>query len=285
MSTATRQPKPSGRRPACCGPSVTRRDFVKLVGLGAAAHFWQYDYASDERQDASFQELKLYLTFGYGLDRDVKAGMRLTSASTLELSVGLAGAVRGELVTDPGTTNRLVLSSGSELLLVGGIELKTQLSKELRHVLAYRHGIRGAFDAAYEAFDSFSYRLDWDRTMYSAYFRSAYTRADPLIAGSNPYADWTTAVGGRYPLTRIIFLTGEAGYNVRDNGGDLFTGGDLESIEDYETAYARVGTEFELTKETGFRAYVQHLERLSDNEDLAYGRDMAGFDIVYRHQF
>jgi len=209
----------------------------------------------------------------------------LTSASTLELSVGLAGAVRGGLVIDPGTTNRSVLASGNELQVVGGIELKTQLNKELRHVLAYRRGIRGAFDAAYEAYDSLSYRLDWDRTIYSAYFRSAYTRADSLITGSNPYSDWTTAVGGRYPLTRVISLTGEAGYNVRYNTADQVAGGQLESIEDYETAYARIGTEFELTKKTRFRAYAQRLERLSSNEDLAYGRDMAGFDIVYRHQF
>jgi hypothetical protein len=209
----------------------------------------------------------------------------LTSASTLELSVGVAGAVRAELVVDPGTTNRLLLASGSELQVVGGVELKTQLNKDLRHALVYRRGLRGAFDAAYEMYDSLSYRLDWDRTIYSAYFRSAYTRADSLIAGSGPYSDWTTAAGGRYPLTRTIFLFGEAGYNVRDNTADPVAGGPLESSEDYGTAYARAGTDFELTKKTRFRAYAEHLERISTNDDLAYGRDMAGLDMVYRHQF
>jgi hypothetical protein len=128
-----------------------------------------------------------------------------------------------------------------------------------------RHGIRGAFDAAYEVYDSLSYLMDWDRQIYSAYFRSAYVRADSLVAGNGPYDDWITVIGGRYPLQRRIFLTGEAGYDVRDNSANPNTGGALESREDYETAYARIGTDFELTKKIRFRTYAQHLERLSAN--------------------
>jgi hypothetical protein len=157
--------------------------------------------------------------------------------------------------------------------------------RDLRHVLLYQHSIRGAFDAAYEIYDLLSYSLDWDRHIYTAFFRTSYLMADPDVAGNGRYSDWLTAIGGKYPLSRTVFLTGEAGYTVRDNTADPNTGGYLESRSDYQTAYARIGTEFELTKKTRFRAYVQHLERFSAEADLAYGRDLAGFEVIYRHQF
>jgi hypothetical protein len=251
------------------------------LGLGATAHFWQYDYRTGERQDASFQDVRLVLSFG----RDTQKGIRVGRATTVDFSLGVASAVRGSAVSDPGGSNEVVLASDDVLSVVGGVELTTQLRADLRHVLAFQHGTRGGFNGAYESYDSATYRLDWNRQIYSAYLLGSYMSADPMVAGDGPYRNWHAAVGGKYPLQRTVFLTGEAGYYYRDNTPDPATGGDLESRADYATAYARIGTEFELTRETRFRAYAEHLERLSSEEDLAFGRDMAGIDIVYRHQF
>ncbi|MBM4149180.1 MAG: hypothetical protein FJ224_09050 [Lentisphaerae bacterium] len=253
---------------------------ISGLGLGVRGTVGHYDYAEPARPDATIQDFGLELL----MDKDNETGYRLSEYTTLRLRLGLASGYSAGTDADATGTNAVAVESDIKVVMTAGADLNTQLSRQLRQTIGYERGLRGAFNTAFEVFDLFRYRLDWDRQIMSWYAFTQYGTYDPDGSRDELYNDWHSAVGGRYPLRRSIFLTGEAGYVVRDNTSEDPTA-TIDAVSDYETAYAKLGTEFELTKKTRFRAYVQRIQRMSDEEELEYGRDMAAMDIVYRHQF
>ena len=60
---------------------------------------------------------------------------------------------------------------------------------------------------------------------------------------------------------------------------------DPEYTSDYETLSVRLGTTFSVTRMIDFSIYGQHIDRLSDNPNLEYSRDIAAGTFTYKHDF
>ena len=54
---------------------------------------------------------------------------------------------------------------------------------------------------------------------------------------------------------------------------------------DYQTWTIRLGTRMRLSKKTSFDAYAEHADRMSDNDDLAYTRDVIAANLTWTHKF
>ena len=87
-------------------------------------------------------------------------------------------------------------------------------------------------------------------------------------------------------MTRFVGLKCSVSYDIRDNG-EITTQelSDPEYASDYETFSARVGTQLAVTRRVKFDVYYQHIDRMSDNRDLEYSRDIFAGTFSFRHSF
>jgi hypothetical protein len=95
-----------------------RQNVLPGLWVGATTRFWQYDYVSPERQDASFQDVRLDLSF----DKDYKGGVRLTEATSIDFSLGLCRPHGGRCI--PGNVQRV--HAGQPLNGIGGRQRSAQ---------------------------------------------------------------------------------------------------------------------------------------------------------------
>jgi len=54
---------------------------------------------------------------------------------------------------------------------------------------------------------------------------------------------------------------------------------------DYQTLSVRLGAEMPITRKTAFVTYAEHADRTSDNENLAYTRDIIAAILIWSHEF
>jgi len=227
--------------------------------------------------------------------------LRLTEASSLKLSVGFSRgqtkqvrtadlpAVAPDSAADPaaegvsGDTRRAEAESEPESVS-GSVALTTQLRRDLAHKIGFSRGIRGGFSSAFETYDRYSYHLRWggDATTAEAY--TEYTDVENSDLDSD-YTSWVSGLILSYPLVENIRLRLSTAYNIRENSGDVLEDADPQDVNNYETWTTRLSSSFELTKKIDFTTYFQHVERTSDDDQLAYKRDIVAANLRFSHQF
>ena len=269
----------------------------KLIVGARAGHRWRY-YDDPERSDTRIEDYNIFLRARDGAG--ARMGLPITDATTLELNLGSsAGYVvnqrSGEELRDGEVVERDRNRDSDSLRVSGAATLRTQMSRNLWHALTYKTGVRSGFNSAFEEYDTWNYRIGYEGGEVGIQVYSRYTAVDPTINADTRYTDWRNGVRITYPLTRMVTLFGSTEYAIRDNRGDedadtsrLGVQTDIDTFEtfsDYDTWTSRLGTSFGLTKKVKFNTYIQHYERISDEENLAFTRDTFAANLVFSHQF
>lgn len=209
-------------------------------------------------------------------DYSVFLGTHLSEDTLLQTALGYS---MGEL-TDANQWE----SNGTSTAVIGLIRLQSQLTANLSHALGYEKSQRGGFDAGFELVDSYSYSLAWKSHDWSMGFLTAYQVVEPRLSRTSDYSDWLNQFTAARALNDYMTLTLATVYTIRDNGstraGDIGEG-DLMIENSYDTWASNIGLAYVLGRYWTLKAYVEHLERLSDAEDLAFTRDMAGIDLTF----
>lgn len=241
------------------------------VNVGAESTFHQYLYKSDSRDDTLIQDYRLFARIDQG------AGPAWMENSAAAAHVGYSLGTG----TSSGATNENDMSTVN-----AGASLDTELRKDLSHGLSYEHGLTGGFNSSFEEYDNVSYRLNWAGQLGSAVFRSAYSSVQPSADDSGDYTTWANGVTLSRALSKLLSVTLDSTYTLRNNrDADTTDTAQLEDTSDYETWVTTLSTGFQLTKRTTFTTSLQHAERFSDAEDLAYTRDTFEAHLTYRRQF
>jgi len=266
---------------------------------GARAGFSQTAYADTNRTRLVQQDYSLFGSF----DPEGGVGIRLTDATSVEVSVGYS---RGHGVSGAGGTNGFTETIAEAI--IGRVELITQLRKDLAHRLLYERLLARGFLSHFEIIDSYGYRLEWAGVRTAVGAQSTMSIVRPVGGNVGEYRNWVSGVNVVYHLTQFIDLNGSSTYSVRYNRvgaldedaavdpeadiveeaadvGDVSPTIDEELVSDYATWVSRLGTAFGLTEKITFETYVQHTERISENENLAYERDIFEARLVFRHEF
>lgn len=244
--------------------SYSRR-LARYAIAGVVGNAAQSLAQTDERPDS----------YIYGLN--AFTDLQLTRNTQAEGSIGQNFAVTsgGNLEEDRETSS-----------LAMGIRLMNDLPGDRSQEFGYSRSLSESFEGGVDIMDVLSYSYRWSRSVLPGSFSTTYVSSDPQDGGRSDYADWTSRLDLRYRLTRKIRLNFALSYAMRMNDDvGVDDEGNPELSNDYETLTATLGTSFRLTRKSSFSAYASHVDRTSDNADLAYTRDMVGFDVVWAHQF
>ena len=244
------------------------------VAAGARANFRQVRYRDPDETSLNLWDYGIYLS----LERGARA--RLTKRSSITFGAGY-GAGRSWTSTQ---TNGVTSET-----LVGGVELTTELSERLTHVLSYGRAMAPGFlVGSLEIADRYGYRIDWKGDRLTLRLFSAFSTVKPAddLVEYGEYWDWSSGLSASLVVTRYVVLEGSSAYTMRDNRYDA-AGLDVDSelVSDYRTWVNRLGTTVNLTSDLFFDTYAQNVERFSDDEDLAYERFTFYAGLRYRHEF
>jgi hypothetical protein len=232
-----------------------------LVG-GARAELNQTEYNVDTRAGSALQGYSVY------------ANARLTRNSSAGLSLGY----------NTGSSDDLI--GGSVDSMSATASLSTQMSREWSHGMNYQYGLTGGFSSPFNLQSSLSYELSYENDMASMVFSSGYTSVEPQVAEFSDYTSWLSSLNIGLPMTRSIGLLFSASYAARANGVSASTDlSDPEYTSDYDTLSLRLGTSFSVTRRIDFTIYAQHIDRMSDNENLDYSRDILAGTFSFSHAF
>ena len=253
----------------------------EFVSAGVNASYAQNMYpAATNRPDSSSQSYSAH-----------------TSARLTRNSVGSAGLGYAWGSTSGGGEDES--GGSSDGTMTASLSLQTQLSKSLAHVISYGRSQRAGFNSPFEIFSSYSYALAWKGELTSAGLFSGLSTVDPQSLTVSSYSDWQSGVNVSYPVyVNLPFVIGEefgqyvrlslsSTYDLRDNG-DPPSGeaAEPEWSDNYTTWISRIGSSFPfIWADILFAAYVEHVERGSDNTQLAYRRDILAITLTYTHQF
>jgi hypothetical protein len=254
------------------------------VGVGARAGWTQTDYYDRKRADTVVADYAAYVRFSRGDEGGAR--LRLTERSILTVgagySVGYGRVASAQEMPDKQTAGEY---DDSAAAATGNAKLTTQMRKDLSHALEFVRSMAGGFRSPLEVNDVCQYRLDWKGVFASAYGFSRATQGRPVGRNIPDYADWTSGIGGRYPLWRGVDLIGDTTYSTRHNLGKFLGAVDLQQANNYDTWVFRLGTSFALTQRVDFSTYYQHMERWSSEDQLAYERDTFEATARYFRQF
>jgi len=245
-----------------------RQQINPLTAVGARADYYWRDYL--QKRGSQFQQD--YVAF---MNSD------LTEDTVINASLGYSmGELRKAMDYE---------TNGVSDAVIGGIGIQTRLSDSVSHGISYERSQRAGFMSGFELIDAIRYQIQWaDPETWSVGFSSAYERVTPKLTASNPYTDWMNQITASRPLTRDLVLTMASAYIKRTNAtqkpGDLGEG-DLFLSSDYDTWATTVGLIQTLTKRLKLYTYVEHMERISSNAQLAGTRDTAGMTLGYYYDF
>ncbi len=223
----------------------------------------------------------------FGQNYEVNTGLSPTERTRLSGAIGYS--IYGLISPGPGE------DSGSSEALTGSAGLKTQLSKNLSHGLNASRSQSGGFRTAVEIDTSVGYDISWasDRLAASAFAR--YTQADPQLTDLPGYSTMSVGGSATHPLSKRVDLLGATAYDVRhnDSSSSLSTNSaalsslltDPTLSTDYSTWVSSVGLAFQLAKELSLSLSVEHAERFSDNDGIAFTRDTFWALLTYTHEF
>ncbi len=280
-----------------------RQTIFSSLSVGARAAYSQTKYTAVARNSWNQEDYSVFADFGEGrgIGDDSGLGVKMSPFTRIRVGVGYSAGYSGRAGVASGSsgdsTAEQLDKSGS---LTGFASLTTDLRKDLTHTFDYRRGLRTGFESDYELFSMYGYRIDWRGALESASFFTRVMEVEPSGDNVGSYRDWTTGLNATYalfriadrmgafysPLLRAVDLIGTSTYTVRSNEGVAANGdAEPELHEDYATWASRLGTSFAVTKSIGFLVYFEHVERMSEAEQLAYTRDIFEAILTYRHQF
>jgi hypothetical protein len=230
------------------------------------AGFTQTDYDAETRSDWTSQQYRLF------------ANATLTPQTIGSASVGYG--ISTPTVTDGATDE-------STTTMVGGLQLRTELARDLSHAVGWSRDMAESFNSAYDVSDSFTYQVDWKHDALTTRFDAGLRKSQPSREDVPAYSDWRAAVQFSYPLTAFARLHLGSTYDRRDND-ELSAGttdADPEWAADYSTWSSRIGTGFQVVENVAFDTGFEHIERFSSSEDLEYSRDVFSANLTYTHGF
>ena len=180
-------------------------------------------------------------------------------------------------------------TNGTSDVVIGGVGLQTRLSETISHGLQYRRSQRAGFQAGVEVVDTVGYHIAWaDPETWAVGLSSAYESVTPKLARVQAYSAWVNQITASRPLTRDLTLILASAYSIRKNtmppSGDLGVG-NLFMSNNYDTWVSTIGLIQTLTLHLKLYTYVEHLERISPNPQLAGTREMAGATLGYYYDF
>lgn len=236
------------------------------AGGGRANYIWrQYE----EGRGDQFQQ-----------DYTVFLGADLSPDTTLQTALGYS---MGELTSG----NQWETNETSDTA-IGMISLTSRLTERLSHTVGYEKSQRGGFNGGFEVMDAYGYSIAWASPTLSVGLKTAYQVVEPRIYRSNDYTDWLNQLTVMKSLSENLTLTLASAYTIRDNSkvktGDAGEGSRLMEAS-YDTWANNIGLAYVLAKHWTAGAYVEHLERFSDADDVAFTRDMAGVTLTYSRDF
>ena len=180
-------------------------------------------------------------------------------------------------------------SNGVSDTVIGSIRLQSQLTENLSHVAGYGRSQRGGFSSGFEVADEYSYGVSWVSQDWSFGILTAYKVVKPRLyetsAYTSDYTDWLNRFTMARPLSPDLTLTFGTEYAIRDSKQTLVGDtGEADPIvgSSYDTWTSNIGLAYVLARHLTANAYVEHMERFSDVEDLALSRNMAGVTLTYR---
>ncbi len=167
------------------------------------------------------------------------------------------------------------------------VGLGHQLSEQRSQRVGYQRTQSEAFTGGIDIRDELDYGLSWEGGLFPGSLTTRYSMYSPQDDDRSGYSDWMTALSLRNQLTRLIMLNFRTGYSIRMNDAPV---GEIDPEtpdinSDYETFTIRLGAGMRITRKTVFNAYVEHADRTSDNDDLAYTRDIIAATLTWSHQF
>ncbi len=241
-----------------------RRSLNPFTAAGVLGSASQSFYRDRNRPDVHIYRINGFL------------GVRLTPLLTSDTSLGYSASTRtgGNLEKED--------TSGALTALIG---LNHEISETRRQRLAWQRSLSEAFAGGVDVSDAISYSLNWSDGFVPGSLSSRYFIADPQDDNRNGYRDWTTTLGVRYPLTRLIMLSLNGSYAMRMNDAADVIGDSPDLSSDYQTLTLSANTAFQFTRKTTLTGYFSHSERWSPNPDMEYTRDMIGMTLSWNHKF
>ena len=204
-------------------------------------------------------------------------GMDLSEFTTLKAALGYS---MGEL-TDASQWE----SNGTSDTIIGSLRVSSKLTDRLSHALGYEKSQRGGFEAGFEVVDSYNYSVAWNSPSWSLGLLTAYQEAEPQLSRTSKYTDWINQCTVAKSIGEYWTLTLATAYTMRDNSvvqaGDLGEG-DVMVVNSYDTWASNIGLAYVIAEHWTANAFLEHLERISDADELAFTRDTAGVTIIYR---
>jgi len=220
---------------------------------------------------------------GKQFQEDVMVYMNSDVTDNSSISAGL-GYSMGSL-TQGGSYE----TNGSSDTVIGRFGLQTRLTDTLSHGISCSRQQRSGFMAGYEVVDALGYNIQWaDPESWAVGVSTAYETVKTKLANASSYSDWTGQILASRPLMQDLTLTLASAYTMRMNGqtqaGEI--GADnIFLSNDYDTWASTAGLIKTLTERLKLYAYVEHLERLSPNPQLAGTRDTVGMTLGYFNDF
>jgi len=171
--------------------------------------------------------------------------------------------------------------------LSGSLGLNHAISESKSQDLTYQRTQAEAFSGGVDVRDAVTYGLSWKGGLLPGGLTSQFSSFSPQDSERSGYSDWSTSLNLQHQLTRLLRLDLTTSYDMRMNEASPVSSDpdtpDLTS--DYQTWTIRLGTRMRLSKKTSFDAYAEHADRMSDNDDLAYTRDVIAANLTWTHKF
>lgn len=245
---------------------VYERRFSEVAVGGFQAEFAQSDYDVEARADSAIQT--------YSAFYNVKATQKTTIEAVLGYSIAsLQTDVEGDLA-----------DSGQ---VVGSLRIDRTPNDRVSHAVLVSREQRGGFEAAFENINRLRYEARVKGRLTEVRARTQFRHVDPSYTIYGNYSDWDSELRLIHPLTRFADLVLSIEYLVRDNDAPEEVGAalDLEDTSDYQTWISRIGTELAVTRKIKCDVFAQHVDRDSDDAELAYTRDVVAANVSYSHEF
>ncbi len=208
--------------------------------------------------------------FFWGID------LKLTEFTELDFEIGY-NIAKNEIETDSG---------GSFALGARG-----RLTERVSHQLRASRRFDNAFEGGVEVRDAARYQIDWVRMLLPGNVYILYSGSAPkLDALWSNYADLGIGTALSIPLTRRTAARFISNYTIRNNG-TLSEETPPEEVvnptteSDYATWVTGLSMGVRVRKKVSISGYLQHIERYSDNESLAYKRNIIGLSLNWAHRF
>jgi hypothetical protein len=252
------------------GLTYTHR-LLEGVSVGGEVVCSQYLYKLDSRPDTQQEDYNLFANFNKGV------GIPLSDNSSLTFRAGYSRGYSASGIT---------ANENDSATATGAVTLETLLRKDLSHQLTYERGLRDGYRSAFETYDRLAYTLRWQGKFASASFRSSWDEVQPSSDTNSNYATWANGINVKRDLTKWLTVSLDSTYTIRTNArtASAATAAD-EDLYNYDTWTTRLSTGFHITKRTEFTTYVEHTERLSVADTLAYSRDTFEAFLTYTRQF